>query len=96
MSNRFGRALLNLGANFIFRRRIVDQNSNLILVGKKAARGAFAIRVESDGLHGEITDVSADHDADKPEETSRNGRDRKLGSILHVAQAKHMPFLRKA
>ena len=73
MTDRFGGALFDLSLYLRGRSSVVDDDAELVVVDEKAACDPLAIRVERHGLDREITHVSADHHANEPEQTTRNG-----------------------
>jgi len=82
---------LNLGG----RCSVVDDDAELVVVDEEPAGGSLSIRVERDGLNGEITDMTADDHPNETEKATLDGRC-VLGAVLHTVQPKHVPSSCKA
>ncbi len=63
--DRFRRTFLNLGLYLRCGSGVIHDDAELVVVNEEATGYPFSIRVEGDGLNGQVTHVSADHNTNK-------------------------------
>lgn len=70
MSDRFRGAFLDLSLNQRGRRRVIHDDAELVVMNEETTGSPLAIRVERDGLHGQVANVPTHHDSYKTEKTA--------------------------